>query len=76
MPPAPRRFSTTTLWPSDFDIAAATERATTSVGPPAANGTTMVMGRDGYGSAAWLRPGRVRATAAAMPSAAHSTFRQ
>ncbi|HEU4621523.1 MAG TPA: hypothetical protein VFS42_04800 [Burkholderiaceae bacterium] len=31
-----------------MDIACASERATTSVGPPAANGTTIVIGRSGY----------------------------
>jgi hypothetical protein len=34
-------------WPSVFDIGSATRRVTTSVGPPAANGTMMVIGRVG-----------------------------
>jgi hypothetical protein len=33
--------------PSAFDIAWAVSRAIVSVGPPAANGTTMVIGRAG-----------------------------
>jgi hypothetical protein len=40
-------FSITTEWPSVFVIAWPSERATTSVGPPAANGTMSVIGRVG-----------------------------
>jgi predicted carbohydrate-binding protein with CBM5 and CBM33 domain len=47
VPPAPARFSTTTGWPSEADSFSATRRATTSVEPPAGNGTTIRTGRDG-----------------------------
>ena len=47
VPPAPATFSITICWPSVRDMCSATMRATTSVGPPAANGTTMVIGRSG-----------------------------
>src|ERR1700679_109635 len=51
VPPAPGIFSTTTGWPSARAIRSLTTRATVSVGPPALNGTTTVMGRDGKSSA-------------------------
>src|SRR5262249_34719302 len=54
VPPAPSLFSTTTDWPSVLLIDAAIERPTTSVGPPAANGTTSVTGRVGYPCASAL----------------------
>src|SRR6267378_8453914 len=38
-------------WPSTLPICSVTIRATTSLGPPAGNGTTTVMGRDGKVSA-------------------------
>jgi hypothetical protein len=47
VPPAPATFSTMTGWPSVLDMFSPTMRAITSVGPPAANGTIMVMGRVG-----------------------------
>ena len=47
MPPAPPTFSITTCWPSISLIRAPTTRPSTSVGPPAANGITMVTGRVG-----------------------------
>src|SRR5207253_3237773 len=68
VPPAPSLFSITTVWPSVFIIAAPSVRATTSVGPPAANGTTSVTVRDGYAS-----PHAV-ATAAADRASAQSAF--
>jgi hypothetical protein len=40
-------FSITSVWPSERPIASATMRATTSLGPPAGNGTTTVMERLG-----------------------------
>ena len=43
VPPAPPTFSITIDWPSDFDIASVTMRATISLGPPAGNGTTTVI---------------------------------
>src|SRR3954462_14273214 len=45
LPPAPVRFSTITGWPSCSDILAATIRPTVSTAPPAANGTTIRIGR-------------------------------
>ena len=47
VPPAPATFSTITGWPSDVFMRSLTSRATMSVMPPAANGTIMVIGRDG-----------------------------
>src|SRR5580692_3094686 len=47
VPPAPVTFSMTTGCPSDCPIRSPTTRALTSVGPPALNGTIMVIGRDG-----------------------------
>ena len=44
VPPAPTTFSITNGWPSVFDMWSPTMRAMTSVGPPAANGTIMVIG--------------------------------
>src|ERR1700719_4071163 len=54
VPPAPVTFSITTGCPSDCPIRSPTTRAITSVGPPAANGTIMVIGRDGKDCAAAL----------------------
>src|SRR5882672_4498172 len=48
VPPAPSLFSITTVWPRVLDIDAPSVRATVSVGPPAADGTTIVSGRVGY----------------------------
>src|SRR5215469_1842838 len=53
VPPAPVTFSTTTCWPSVRDMCSPTMRATTSVGPPAANGTMRVIGRSGYAALPW-----------------------
>jgi hypothetical protein len=47
VPPAPVTFSTTTAWPSEDFIRSLTMRATVSVMPPAANGTIIVIERDG-----------------------------
>src|SRR5687768_14488288 len=48
MPPALGRFSTTMVWPRGLPIACAVTRATVSVGPPAAKGTSMLMFLVGY----------------------------
>ena len=47
VPPAPTVFSTSTVWPSVLPMGMAIRRATASVGPPAANGTTSEIGRSG-----------------------------
>ena len=47
VPPAPMMFSITICWPSVPDMLSLTMRATTSVGPPAANGTIIVIVRVG-----------------------------
>ena len=47
VPPAPDAFSTMTLWPSVRLMCSARMRVTVSVPPPAANGTTTVIGRAG-----------------------------
>ena len=44
VPPAPVAFSMMIVCPSSFDIDCAVTRATVSVAPPAANGTSKVMG--------------------------------
>src|SRR5258708_2202091 len=52
VPPAPVTFSTTTVWPNARPMRSAMMRAMVSVGPPAANGTVTVTGREGYAWAA------------------------
>src|SRR5215470_32880 len=52
VPPAPALFSITNCWPSRCDIRSANMRASTSVLPPAANGTTTVTVFDGQTSCA------------------------
>ena len=47
VPPAPKAFSMMMGWPSSFDIDCAVTRATVSVAPPAANGTSKVIARVG-----------------------------
>jgi hypothetical protein len=47
VPPAPVTFSTITGWPSEARMPSAMMRAITSVEPPVASGTIMVIGRDG-----------------------------
>jgi hypothetical protein len=47
MPPAPPTFSMITCWPRTSESRRPTMRPSTSVPPPAANGTTMVSGRLG-----------------------------
>ena len=47
LPPAPATFSMITVWPSDVRMRSAMMRATVSAGPPAANGTIIVIWRDG-----------------------------
>jgi hypothetical protein len=59
--PAPGVFSITTGWPSLRDSGSDRMRATTSMTPPAAKGTTTRTGREGYGACA-----RARAGAASM----------
>ena len=48
LPPAPPMFSTTNVVPSVRPMCSPTRRVTTSVGPPAANGTMTVIGLLGY----------------------------
>ena len=66
VPPAPSLFSITTVWPSAFVIEAPRVRATTSVGPPAAKGTTRVTVREGKPCAA--TPALQSAAASAHPN--------
>jgi hypothetical protein len=47
VPPAPVTFSMTIWAPSDGPMCWVRMRASTSVGPPAANGTIIVIGRVG-----------------------------
>src|SRR5262249_32170955 len=67
VPAAPVGFSTMTDWPSTPFIRSASTRASASVGPPAGNGATMVMGREGYVCACAL-PTNVAAIAIAAKS--------
>src|SRR5450755_2158390 len=66
MPPAPPMFSMTIGWPSNSPMRCANSRASTSFGPPAANGLIMVRGRVGHSPA--LTP-VVAATEARVTSA-------
>src|SRR6516162_2153262 len=73
MVPAPGRFSITTDWPPHrTDRRSARMRATTSVGPPAANGTRSLTGRDGKSAA--LCAAATQATPAASRRAAAMAF--
>src|SRR5215218_1816081 len=65
VPPAPATFSTTICCPSVRDMCSPTMRATMSVGPPAANGTIIVIGRAGHVWACAPFPARTSAAAAA-----------
>ena len=47
VPPAPPMFSTSMGWPSDTRIGSISARTMVSTAPPAASGTTMVIGFDG-----------------------------
>jgi hypothetical protein len=47
LPPAPGRFSTTMLWPSDGGMVSDSSRPTRSALPPAANGTISRIERSG-----------------------------
>jgi hypothetical protein len=47
LPPAPPTFSMITGWPSESFMRSPIMRAIVSVGPPGANGTMMVIGREG-----------------------------
>src|SRR5687768_5087439 len=66
MPPALGRFSTITVWPSGLPIACAVTRATVSVGPPAAYGTTIEMLRFGYCCAVAVAPEKTSAVETAI----------
>src|SRR5436190_1815062 len=66
MPPALGRFSTMIVWPRGLPIACAMTRATVSVGPPAAYGTSMVMALVGYCCASALVQNAIDAISDAM----------
>src|SRR5215471_4270962 len=66
MPPAPLTFSTSTVWPSSARKPSATMRAIASLDPPAANGTTSVIGRAGQSCASAAAPDAQSAAAAAI----------
>src|SRR6266550_5699454 len=71
--PAPGRFSITTDWPPQrADRRSARMRATTSVGPPVANGTKSFTGRDGKSVGVWAVA--AQATQAASRRAAAIAF--
>src|SRR5262245_43183470 len=70
MVPAPGRFSITTDWPPHrADSRSARMRATTSVGPPAANGTRSFTGRDGKSAAVWAAATRAMPVASRKAAA-------
>src|SRR5215831_6621764 len=71
VPPAPATFSTTTDWPSVLPICSPTILAMVSVGPPAAKGTIMVMGRSGNS----LRAGPTAAKQVKKPMATDANRR-
>src|ERR1700738_4589982 len=64
LPAAPARFSTITDWPSDTRMRSLKIRASTSAGPAAGNGTTIVIGRVGKTCATVLRVAAGRIAAA------------
>src|SRR5258708_1228828 len=70
LPEPPVTFSTITAWPSAARSGSARMRATRSVGPPAAYGTTMVIGRDGKACA------RARPEAAGVAAAPAASCRK
>src|SRR5262245_41374454 len=75
VPPAPPTFSTTTCCPSVRLMESATRRATVSVGPPAAAGTTIVTGLSGYDcAAAAMAPATDSTAPAARPSRLRAPF--
>src|SRR3954468_24695 len=61
MPPPPGTFSTMMGWPNVSPSAGCRMRASESIGPPAANGTTMVSGRLGQ---SWAAAGETNSSAA------------
>src|SRR6188472_1910240 len=65
LPPAPGLFSTTTDWFHASWSFCASWRATTSVVPPAANGTTILTGFEGHACAAASAGTSARTAAAA-----------
>src|SRR5438105_9683500 len=71
VPPAPPIFSTITLWPSVLPMDSRLNRATVSVGPPAAAGTTSVIVFVGYAACATAICGA--SAAASANTAAEST---
>src|SRR5262245_59752515 len=73
VPPAPVAFSTITGWPSGPRNRSDKSRPIVSLGPPAANGTTMVIGFDGQACA---KPGRGNADSAAAPAASFRNRRR
>ena len=69
-PDAPGWLTITTFWPSAFSISAAVMRVTWSVEPPAAHGTMIVIGREGFQLAcACTVSGTASVANAAMPAA-------
>src|SRR5690606_40364693 len=67
----PSLFSTTTLWPHSWPSLSAIMRPTTSVVPPAENGTTILTGLVGQSAAA-----AVATTPSDRPAAARALARQ
>ena len=75
-PLAPATFSTTTGWPSAAVSRSLTMRAMVSVFPPAAYGTTAVMGRVGQSLACAVQAKkRERADGAQMPAGSRAQYR-
>src|SRR5215831_16631203 len=73
VPEAPATFSMMTGWPSGSRMPSATMRPMASAGPPAPNGTTNVIGRDGYDCAHAIA---LAPTASANASASCFTMRK
>jgi len=69
MPPAPPRFSITTVCPRFSDSAGTTLRVTMSVPPPGAAGTTRRIGRVGYCAHAGEMSGAARSPGTSASSA-------
>src|SRR5262245_44856098 len=73
LPPPPGMFSITTCWPNASETFCATRRAITSVGPPAANGTSIRIGFVGYVCAKPSAAESAEISAAAMHAASART---
>ena len=76
MPPPPGTFSMMICWPSVSPSAGCRMRASVSIGPPAANGTIMVIGRFGQSCAAAGAASAARAGERQQMATTHESSRR